>query len=386
MNEAQHHSTSKSRHWVIVLNWLTLGGAERQALHLADELMARGDRVSVVGLSTPGVVQHMCEERGIPCYHWPFYFAESHLKKVKMIWDLARKIRSLKPDFIAPYDMVPNLLCGLFWKWTGAQGFVWQQRDEGRTRRARVLERAALKRTPAFISNSNHAVDWLVHELGVERQKTNVIRNGVILPDLNQFESGRWKSRNGIDPRKRLVSMVANIHHYKDHMTLVRAWKLVLDEFDDYEDLLLVLAGNKQSTWAEVEEYLHAHDLQKFVFAPGGISDVPDLLFDTELIAFSSLNEGVPNGILEGMAHGRPVVGTAIPGIVETGIGHDAHQLFPGKDARSCADQILHFLWNPEDALRAGQQNRMIIERDFGVRRMVDETVRVFESVAKGRR
>lgn len=385
MNATHHHTTEKGRHWVIVLNWLTLGGAERQALLLADELILRGDRVSVVGLSTPGIVQQMCADRGIPCYYWPFHFAESHLAKVKMIWDLARKFRALKPDFIAPYDMVPNLLCGLFWRWTGARGFVWQQRDEGRTRRARILERAALKRTPAFISNSLHAVHWLERELGVDRNKAYVIRNGVVLPDNEQFESGRWKSRHGIEPEKRLVSMVANIHHYKDHMTLVRAWKLVLDEFDDYENLLLVLAGNKQSTWAEVDAYVQAHGLQKYVYAPGGISDVPDLLFDTELIAFSSLNEGVPNGILEGMAQGRPVVGTSIPGIVETGIGHDPHQLFPGKDARTCADRILHFLWNPEDARRAGAYNRSIIERDFGVGRMVDETVEVFERTSRSR-
>jgi glycosyltransferase involved in cell wall biosynthesis len=362
-------------HYLIVLNWLSLGGAERQALLFARELKARGHQVTVVGLSTPGVVQDMCKDLGIPCHYWPFDFSPSLTQKLHDIWTLYRKITALKPDFIIPYDMVPNLLCGLFWRFTGARGFAWQQRDEGRTRRARILERAALAMTPAFISNSQHAVDWLVRELKVDPHKINVIRNGVVMPDASTLESGRWKSRHGLPNSTRIVSMVANIHFYKDHQTLVQAWKIVLDEHPNPDTLMLVLAGNHQAAWPEIEEYLISENIRDRVYAPGGINDVPDLLFDTEIVAFSSMNEGVPNGILEGMAQSKPIVGTAIPGIIETGIGHHPKQLSPPQNSQILAQNILWMLQNPDQATQIGQKNKHIIETEFTVEQMVNRTI-----------
>lgn len=364
-------------HYLIVLNWFTLGGAERQALLFARELVARGHRVTVVGLSTPGVVQDMCRDLNIPCHYWPFEFSPSLPQKLRDIWKLYRQISSLKPDFIVPYDMVPNLLCGLFWRFTSARGFVWQQRDEGRTRRARILERAALAMTPAFISNSQHAVDWLVRELNVNPSRIHVVRNGVVLPDESTLESGRWKRRHNLPSSSRLVSMVANIHFYKDHKTLVQAWKLVLDEYPNPDELMLVLAGNHQAAWPEIEDYLVSEGIRDRVFAPGGINDVPDLLHDTEIVAFSSLNEGVPNGILEGMAHRRPIVGTAIPGIIETGIDHHSRQQSPPQNAQILAENILWMLQNPKIASEIGQKNFEIIKSNFSVNNMVSKTIEV---------
>lgn len=364
-------------HYLIVLNWLTLGGAERQALLFARELVARGHRVTVVGLSTPGVVQDMCRDLNIPCHYWPFEFSPSLPQKLRDIWKLYRQISSLKPDYIVPYDMVPNLLCGLFWRFTGARGFVWQQRDEGRTRRARILERAALAMTPAFISNSQHAVDWLTRELNVDPTKIHVVRNGVVLPDESMLESGRWKQRHNLSAASRLVSMVANIHFYKDHKTLVQAWKLVLDEYHNPEELILVLAGNHQAAWPEIEEYLISEGIRDRVYAPGGISDVHDLLHDTEIVAFSSLNEGVPNGILEGMAHRRPIVGTSIPGIIETGIKHHPRQLSPPQNAQILAENILWMLQNPDQSTQIGGKNFEIIKSNFSVENMVSKTIEV---------
>ena len=362
-------------HYLIALNWLTLGGAERQALLLSSELRKRGHRVTVVGLSTPGVVQDMCRDMGIPCHYFPFEFAPSITQKLRDIWNLYRTISALKPDYIISYDMVPNLLYGIIWRFTGARNFVWQQRDEGRTRRARILERTALALTPRFISNSEHAVDWMVSTLGVKRSLVTVIRNGIQLHDESTLQTGRWKHRHGLDPSVRLVTMIANIHFQKDHKTLVRAWKHILDTYANPEQLKLVLAGNHQAAWPEIEAYLTSEGISDTVYAPGGIADVTDLLHDTEIIAFSSLSEGVPNGILEGMAHRRPVVGTAIPGIIETGIPHHPRQISAPHNAHEMAENILWMLVHPQEAVEIGRTNRHIIETRFTVDRMVEQTL-----------
>jgi len=367
---------------VFVLNWLTLGGAERQALLFADELLKRGHKVTFVGLSTPGIVQDLCAERGIPCHYWPFHFPSSYREKFKLIMDLARKITSLKPDFIAPYDMVPNLVCALFWRFTGTKGFVWQQRDGGLTRRAKILEKVAIFLTPRFISNSEHAVDWMCNELGVRRKKVRVVRNGVELPALDgSSKSPRWRKKHDIADDIQIVTMVANIHTYKDHKTLILAWKLVIERHPKPEKLKLVLAGNKQNSWPEIEAMIKINGLESHVYAPGVVEDISALLTDTEIVAFSSHHEGVPNAVLEGMAHAKPVVATYIPGVIETGICYHALQYFGVNDSVACAESILYFLNEKDDAMQSGLRNRELIASKFGVERMADETIRVFEEI-----
>ena len=369
-----------SKHWVIVFNWLTMGGAERQALLLAEELVRRGDRVSVVGFLSPGAVMDRCNELGIPCYHWPFSFAGSIIDKIRNMLAIAKQLRSLNPDYLVPFGMIPNLLCGIFWKYTGARASVWQQRDEGRARQSRYLEKLAIKLTPAFISNSEHAVEWLVGELDVPRKKIRVVKNGVVLEgeEGTKPSEREWERRGELDTL--LVTMVANIHSYKDHRTLIHAWKHVIERYEYPQTLRLILAGNKQDTWPEIESYIRKNRLESYVDAIGSITEVPELIKSSSLIVHSSANEGVPNGILEGMALGKPIVGSDIPGIRETGIGEHPHQLFKVGDAESCAEKILYFLNNESDRSVAGAMNRSIIERDFGVQRMVDETISVFES------
>lgn len=371
---------------MFVLNWLTLGGAERQALLFADELLKRGHKVTFVGLSTPGMVQDICTEKGIPCHYWPFHFPPSYKEKYNMIRDLAQKIKSLEPDYIAPYDMVPNLVCALFWRYTGAKAFVWQQRDGGLIRRARILERIAIFLTPRFISNSEHAVEWMTKELGVPRRKVRVVRNGVVLPPP-AGSTGRppWRKKHGIADDKKLVTMVANIHHNKDHKTLISAWQMVIEHHPQPDKLMLVLAGNKQSSWPEIEAMIKIAGLEPYVYAPGVVEDVSDLIEDTDLVVFCSYHEGVPNAILEGMAHYKPIVAPDIPGVLETGIGYHPLQVFDVNNTYACADSILYLLDVKDDVAETGQRNREIIESRFGLQRMVDETISVFEEIDRSR-
>lgn len=372
-------SGGDARHWVFVFDWLTLGGAERQALIFADALIERGDRVSVVGLSTPGHISRICEQKGIPCYFWPFDFSKSKPAKLAAIASFAMKLRGLSPDYLAPYGMDSNLLCGVSWKVSGARSMVWQQRDEGRKRRSRWIERLAIRMIPAFISNSRHATTWLTDTLGVDESKVRVIRNGVrVPPESALLRPHRWGEQHGMHPEVRIVSMIANIHSYKDHMTLVKAWKIVVQQFDDPDRLMLVLAGNKQDRWPVVESWIRTQGLAERVYAPGMVENVEELLGSSEIVAFSSVNEGVPNGVLEAMSWGRPVVGSDYAGIRETGIGKFQEQLFRAGDVEECASKILYLLRNREQAKRIGTWNRNHVSQEFTVDGMVNGTLEVF--------
>jgi hypothetical protein len=162
-------------HWVVVNGWLTMGGAERQSLRLAEVLLKQGHQVTFIGLANPGIVQDECARLGIPCHYWPLQMVGRPRRRILAdLWRFLRFIRSLRPTYLAPYCMPPNVACGVIWRWTGARACVWQQRDEGRHFQPKTLERLALRWTPAFISNSSHARQW-VTDNGVDPAKISVV-------------------------------------------------------------------------------------------------------------------------------------------------------------------------------------------------------------------
>src|SRR5207249_1012648 len=111
----------KKLHWVFVVGWLTLGGAERQALYFASVLKrSHGARVTFVGLSNPGLVQEECRSLGFECHFWPVSLGNSRRKNLNAILQFGKRLRDLDPYYIAPYAMLPNLLCGIVWRFAGA--------------------------------------------------------------------------------------------------------------------------------------------------------------------------------------------------------------------------------------------------------------------------
>jgi len=369
-----------TEHWVLVLGWLTMGGAERQALYLAQALMReRGARVSVVGLSNPGYVIDECRRLGIECHYWPFEFPDRYYQQWRSIFRFAARLRRLGPTFVAPYCMPANLICGLTWRLTGAKACVWQQRDEGRLRRRDWIEPWAVRLTPAFISNSVHAARWLETDLQVAPTRISVIRNGIILPEVSPH-TGRWRDNWHISADKKILTMVANLHQYKDHLTLLQAWKIIRQS-EKSSNWMLVLAGRYEDTYSELQTFVVDNNLLDSVLFTNRISDVPVLLDDAALLVFSSLCEGVPNGILEGMAHGLAVVATDIAGIREAVGSASEDQFAIPSDPQDLAMKIMRLMADPTVRGALGRRNRERVEALHGMDAMVHETIAVFQSL-----
>lgn len=209
--------------------------------------------------------------------------------------------------------------------------------------------------------------------------------NGIQLPAVDISNRGIWRHRNGISCDRLVVTMVANLHSYKDHRTLIRAWALVMGGFDVVNRPLLVLAGRHENCHPLIMELIDELDLENAVLCPGVVRDVPELLLDTDLVAFSSLTEGCPNGVLEGMAAGKAVVGTDIPAIREAVGPAAVKYLSPPGNADLMAEHLLILLLDKKLRDEIGKENRQRIEESFSVQRMVEKTRTVFQTVAESR-
>jgi glycosyltransferase involved in cell wall biosynthesis len=366
---------------IIVLPGFKLGGAERQALLLARHLRhEQKAQVEVWGLTYPGQATELCDSYGLPWRIIPMTWSYDRMMRFKAWTKFTWAMRQARPDIILPYTIRPNVICGQVWRLTGAQLCLWNQRDEGRSNRVgRRFQRWAARQTPLFVSNSGHGQEFLVQTLGVPPDKISVIYNGVELaaPEANRIA---WRKRLEIKDNCLLVAMVANLHGFKDHATLLRAWRQVVDRLEEVgRSAVLLLAGRFEDTTELLQSLARDLALGESVRFLGWMDDIAGLLGAIDLGVFSSHYEGCPNGLLECMAAGLAVAATDVEGIREA-VGPEGYEwLAPPGDAGTLAQRIVKLALNPELRSRLGNINRRRIETEFSPQRMSEQTVALIE-------
>ena len=97
-----------------------------------------------------------------------------------------------------------------------------------------------------------------------------------------------------------------------------------------------------------------------------------------------SETEGLSNAILEYMACGLPVVATNVGGNPELVVEGETGFLYAPGDVEGLAKALGRLLADPALAARLGAAARARFETRFGLRRMVDETVAVYERALAG--
>ncbi|MCF6228182.1 MAG: glycosyltransferase family 4 protein [Planctomycetes bacterium] len=348
-----------------------MGGAERQALYLARGLRLAGAYVEVWG---PGTLGRVAEE----CTALDIIPSTINLElkggRLKLWWNLRRfknRLRTGRFDWLIPFANAPNVYCGLVWQSVGIKACVWNQRDEGKNL-GRKRVRQAIENIDLFLSNSAHAAQILEQRFTHTKGKTRVVRNG-ITASTAKVTIAEVRAELGVGSSAPLVIMLGNITNRKRQDVLVKAWKTVAEKRPDAR---LVLAGYHSNRATEVLTLIQKLGLSQSILTPGSISDVGSLIHAADLCAFSSDKEGCPNGVLECMAAGLPIVATDIPGIRE--IFNSDEFLVPKDDPIKFAERILYVLENKTLADDLGQQNRAIVESGFSVEGMVQNTINAY--------
>lgn len=365
---------NKSVKVVIVLDEISRGGAETQALYLANELVKKGREVHVISFGkSKGSYWENFEKIGVKL-HLTGYKAKLLIPSIislklfiiniKYNLKFIKLLRTIKTDFLLPYTYPPNIICARIWKWTTAKACYWNQRDGGIMFEGRQWEIKALENCSKIISNSIEGSLFLEKYTNKE---IIILHNGVLLPEKIVQHKPKGKIR---------VTMIANLHGYKDHFTLLKAWKKVISEIDENK-IELIFAGAEGSTAKSIYDFIENNNLRNSVKCIGSVTDVTTLLLDSDIGVFSSLKEGLPNGILECMAVGLPVVATRING-AEEALGVEYPYLSNQNDEISMSKMIIDLASNHFLRIEIGIKNRERIENLFTIDKMVSNYEQLF--------
>ena len=350
---------------VFVLAGEVLGGAERNALliarHLAHE---EGADVEICALDDrPGRARAAAEAEGLRWTSVPTQWSGSRHSKFTSLTGAARALRRLRPDALLPSTNLPNVVCGLSWRLTGAQVCVWNQCDALPTKRfSHRIFRRAVQNTPLAVTTAFHVRDWLVREWGADAARIHVIRSEVSLPAPERGR-GAWRADLGLEGGQLVACMLGHLHAGKDHDTLLRAWRVVVDRLEaESRRAVLLLAGRPAGTHHAVKALAFDLALRDRVRFLGEVADIAGLLRASDLAVFSSRSEALGRGATEPMYAGLPVAATDVPGIREAVGGPGLPFLAAPGDVDGLADAILLLARDAELRTRVGRANRELIQ------------------------
>ncbi|MDZ4344694.1 MAG: glycosyltransferase [Candidatus Binatia bacterium] len=199
-------------------------------------------------------------------------------------------------------------------------------------------------------------------------QQILVVRNGL---DLGRFRNIPL-SPNG---STRIVG-IGSLLQLKRWERLLKAAVILRDRGLDF---LIEIAGTGPLR-KSLERQTQDLGLAGQVTLIGYVKDIPALLVNSTFLAHTSDIEGCPNVVLEAMASGRPVVATDagdVPFIIED--GRTGFVVRRGDDD-ALVDRMARLITDRDLCRRMGQAGRAKAEREFGLDRLVEETLAAYQA------
>jgi glycosyltransferase involved in cell wall biosynthesis len=187
---------------------------------------------------------------------------------------------------------------------------------------------------------------------------------------------GRLRERLSIPPGVPIVSNVARMVPIKRHDVLLRAVPIVWREMPEVR-FLLVGDGEIRPKIERLARELGLDD--RLVWT--GFIDEQELIYaDTDLLALTSDNEGLPVAVIEAMASGRPVVATrvgGVPELVEEGV---TGYMVPPGNPELLAKTLLTALKDMDRLREMGREGQKRVLEQYSSRRLIRDIDLLYQS------
>jgi glycosyltransferase involved in cell wall biosynthesis len=343
----------------IVMGSFEPGGTERQMTELIRRLDPQQFRIHVACFRKTGAWLPRVEEAAEEVTEFPLRSFKSPAS-INVLRAFASWLRSREVVLMQACDLPANMFALPGAALAHIPVRIGARRElapPDKTRAHLAAQRLAYRAAHRVVANSTAGAQRLAQE-GVPADKVVVIHNGI---DLTPFTPPRPRTC------RRIVATVANLRQEKGHDVLLRAAALVRERVPDAR-FRIIGDGPLRGSLAQLASSLGVSDVVEFL---GHREDVASLLASSDLYAFPSRTEAFPNGLIEGMAAGLPVVASAVGGMLEL-IEHGHNGLLvPAGDGQALATALLDMMLNERRASGLADAARLTIEHRYSFDRMI---------------
>lgn len=235
----------------------------------------------------------------------------------------------------------------------------------------RFANRWTFRWNDAAIACSEQVRHSIVGHNGRRESRPAVVTvlNGIDVHALDEVRGSpsEVKSEFAIPQSHRLIVHVGTFTPKKGHRYLLDAMRRLVDSNSE-TSLLLVGQGPIEHA---VRDRVQDLRLSEHVVFAGLRHDAPRLMKAADVLALSSLHEGLPLVVLEAMAVGTPVVATKVGGVPEAIEDGRTGVLVDPASPRDLADGLTRVLDDPELGERLRKEADRRVRESFDISTMV---------------
>ena len=219
-----------------------------------------------------------------------------------------------------------------------------------------------------IVSISHATENSLYNWVGGEKEKYAVIPNGI---DLSIFENSVAVPRDelGMEKEDVILMMVSRFHQSKNQKGAVEALEYLPEKYK----MIFVGDGILEE---DVKNYVKEKKLESRVKFLGKRKDIPKLLKAADIIIQFSFFEGFGMTAVEGMASGKPVIASDVPGLADAVAGGG---IVCPNDSKKLAEVILSL----EDRKLYNHTAEMCLEKSkkYSIENSAEEYIKLYREI-----
>jgi glycosyltransferase involved in cell wall biosynthesis len=329
-----------------VIARLNVGGPARHVLWLTKGLQTFGhETLLVTGVVPPGEddMNYFAEASGITPVTIPQMSREISPKDLLAVWKIYRLMLRERPDIVHTHTAKAGAVgrvAGMMYRWLTPSALIGKPRQcrfvhtyhghvfhsyYGRSKTKlfltieRVLARTATDRIVVVSEQQRHEINEQFR-VGGSRQ-FEVIPLGLDLSLFANWQERRTKLREELRASENevLIGIVGRLTEVKNHQMFLRAaarLKELVASGPIQPRVRFVIIGDGRLR-PQLESQARELGLDDDVLFLGTRNDPENFYPALDIVALTSLNEGTPLTLIEAMANARPVVATAVGGVVD---------------------------------------------------------------------
>jgi glycosyltransferase involved in cell wall biosynthesis len=321
---------------VRIIARLNVGGPARHVVWLTKALQTQEfQSVLLTGTVPEGEedMSYFAVENNVAPIYIPEMSRELSAKDIVSLWKVFRRIWQEKPDIIHTHTAKAGTIgrvAGFFYRWLAWKNVKMLHTYHGHVfhsyygkRKTGIflfIEKTLAKFSDKIIAISLQQKFEINEKFGVGKpSQFQVIQLGIDLAPFEAVESKHHILREEIGAKagEILVGFVGRLTEIKNIPLLLKTAKIYKERRQtDSPKLKFVIIGD--GNMREILEREAADlDIKDVVIFLGNRNDSDIFYSGLDIVALTSLNEGTPLSLIEAMANGKPVISTAVGGVVD---------------------------------------------------------------------
>ncbi len=400
---------------------LNVGGPARHVVWLTAGMQQNGcETLLVSGVVPPGEddMSYIAAQAGVTPLVLPEMSREISPKDAITVWKLFRLLLREKPDLVHTHTAKAGTvgrLAGLMYRWLTPATLIGRPRPcrfvhtyhghvfhsyygPARTRLflaiERMLARLITDRIVAITEQQRREINESFR-VGREQQFA-VIPLGIDLDMYANWQPRREEFRRQLNvfADEILIGIVGRLTQIKNHQLFLEA----AAEFQKFAraKVKFVIVGDGQLR-SQLEQQAEALGLREACLFLGSRSDPENFYPGLDIVALTSLNEGTPLSIIEGMANARPVVATLVGGVGDL-LGqklpdakeqrfaiHERGLAVQSGDSRGFAHALDYLIAKAQLRDDLGRRGREFVLKNYAKERLIADMSALYAELLHGR-